>query len=204
MKPFVPAPAESRFLVTSSLRAARSVALVGVLLASVALTGCSQVTAVVEQILPERIGAHTLVVGECFNNTVSILASEDAVVDVPRENCTLDHDNEVIASIQLDATTFPGDDTLTLRGTADCLDEFEKFIGVPLAEAGTLMFAFFAPSAASWELGDREILCYAYDSAAQTAYSLEGKGAERAAATGPADGDTADGDTAEGEPEADS
>jgi hypothetical protein len=167
------------------------VAFVGVLLASVALTGCSQLTGVVEQVLPERIGAHTLVVGECFNNTVSILTSEDAVVDVPRENCTLDHDNEVIASIQSDATAFPGDDTLTLQGTAECLGEFEKFIGVPLAEAGTLMFDFFAPSAESWELGDREILCYVYDSAAKTAYSLEGKGAERAAAVEPVEGEPA-------------
>ncbi|MHA6668898.1 septum formation family protein [Homoserinimonas sp. A447] len=176
---------------TFSLRFARPVALVSVLLASVALTGCSQVSAVVEQVLPERIGAHTLVVGECFNNTVSILTAEDAVVDVPRENCTLDHDNEAIASIQLDAEKFPGDDTVTLQSTADCLVEFEKFIGVPLAEAGTLTFDFFAPSAASWKLGDREVLCYVYDSAAQTTYSLKGKGAERAAAVVPVEGEPA-------------
>jgi hypothetical protein len=175
------------------------VALVSALLASVALTGCSQMNAVVEQILPERIGAHTLVVGECFNNTVSILTAEDAIVDVPRENCTLDHDNEAIASIQLDGESFPGDDVVNLQGTDDCLAEFEKFIGVATADAGTLAYDFFTPTEASWKLGDREILCYVYDSANQTAYSLEGEGAERAAATEPADGESA-----EGEPAADS
>jgi len=165
--------------VTSPLRARRPALTLGALVAVVALTGCSQVSGVVEQILPERIGAHTLVVGECFNNTVRILTAEDAVVDVPRENCTLDHDNEVIASIQLEGEKFPGEDEVLLKGFEVCLPEFEEFIGVSFEEAGTLEYDFFVPSAASWKLGDREILCYVFDSAAQTAYSLEGQGAER-------------------------
>lgn len=167
-----------------SLHTARSALVAGVLLASVTLTGCSQASAVVAQIMPERTGAHTLVVGECFNNTVSISTVEDAVVDVPRENCTLDHDNEVIASIQLEDEVFPGDDAVIMQGFKSCLPEFEEFIGVGFEEAGTLEYDFFVPSAASWELGDREILCFVYDSAAQTAYTLEAKGAERAAAAG--------------------
>lgn len=161
---------------------ARAFALAGALTVSVVLAGCSQVSGVVEQILPERTGAHTLVVGECFNDTVSIPSDEEALVDVPRENCTLDHDNEVIASIELEATEFPGDEAVLLKGFENCLPEFEEFIGVGFEEAGTLEYDFFVPSAASWELGDREILCYAYDSAAQTAYTLEGAGAERVAA----------------------
>ncbi|MEX1079273.1 MAG: septum formation family protein [Homoserinimonas sp.] len=171
----------------SSVRASRALAL-GVLTASVALTGCSQLSGVVDQVLPERNDAHTLTVGDCFNTTVSISSDDDAVVDVPRENCTLDHDNEAIASIQLDGEAFPGDDAVMMEGFTSCLPAFEEFIGVPFEEAGTLGYNFFVPSAASWELGDREILCYAFDSAAQTAYSLEDKGAERVAeAAGEAD-----------------
>ncbi len=160
---------------------ARLSLLIGAVATSIALTGCSQVSAVVDQILPERIGAHTLVVGECFNNTVRILTGESELVDVPRENCTLEHDNEVIASIQLDEPKFPGDDALLLRGFEECLPEFEEFIGVGFEEAGTLEYDFFVPSEESWELGDREILCYAYDSAGPSTFSLEGQGAERAA-----------------------
>jgi hypothetical protein len=170
-----------------AVRTARSTLLLGALAATVALTGCSQVSGVVEQILPERNNAHTLLVGECFNNTVRILTAEEGIVNVPRENCTLDHDNEVIASIQLDAEKFPGEEEVNLEASEACLPEFEEFIGVSLEEAGTLAYDFFVPSAASWKLGDREILCYAYDSAAQTAYSLEGKGAERLAEAGGAD-----------------
>src|SRR5690554_5488459 len=96
-------------------RTVRATLLVGALVASVALTGCSQLNDVVEQILPERTGAHTLEVGDCFNTTVRILTAEEAVVDVPRENCTLEHDNEVIASIQLDDEEFPGDDEVILE-----------------------------------------------------------------------------------------
>lgn len=174
----------------SSLHSRRPAIVLAALLAAVALTGCSQVSAVVEQILPERNSAHTLVVGECFNDTVTILMSEDAVVDVPRENCTLAHDNEVIASIQLDGEIFPGDDTLTMQGFKSCLPQFEQFIGVGFEEAGTLEYDFFVPSATSWELGDREILCFVFDSAAQTAYTLAGQGAERAAGAENPEGET--------------
>ena len=173
---------------TTSRPAARLAFAVSLLVASVALTGCSQVSAIVDQILPERSGAHTLTVGECFNNTVAIPSAQDAVVDVPRENCTLAHDNEVIASIELEGEEFPGDDALMMQGWENCLPEFEAFIGVGFAEAGPLAYDFFVPSAISWQLGDREILCFAYDSTAQTAYTLEGAGTERAAAleaTGP-------------------
>ena len=139
---------------------------------------------VIDQLMPERNSAHTLVVGECFNNTVTIAAVEGELIDVPRENCTLEHDNEVIASIQLDGVLFPGDDSVIIQGFKSCLPEFEEFIGVGFEEAGTLEYDFFAPTEASWALGDREILCFVYDSTAQTAYSLEGQGAERAAVTG--------------------
>jgi hypothetical protein len=148
------------------------------LVASVALTGCSQLAPIVEQILPERSGAHTLLVGECFNDTVTMPTAPDAVVDVPRQNCTLHHDNEVIASIQLDGTKFPGDETASARGQEACLPEFETFIGIAFDQAGTFGYDYFVPTAASWELGDREILCFAFNSAAPTAYSLRGKGAE--------------------------
>ena len=167
---------------TTSRPAARLAFAVSLLVASVALTGCSQVSAIVDQILPERSGAHRLVVGDCFNNTVAIPSAQDAVVDVPRENCTLAHDNEVIASIELEGEDFPGDDALLIQGGENCLPEFEAFIGVGFAEAGPLAYDFFVPSAASWQLGDRELLCFVYDSTAQTAYTLAGSGAERATA----------------------
>lgn len=160
-------------------RSVRFASAVSLLVASVALTGCSQLTDIAAQIIPERSGVHTLVVGECFNNTVAIPTGQDTLVDVPRENCTLAHDNEVIASIQLDGESFPGDDVVSALGLEKCLPEFEKFIGVGFAEAGTLAYDYFVPTAVSWTMGDRELLCFVYDTAAQTAYSLEGAGAER-------------------------
>lgn len=150
----------------------------------------------IEQVLPDRASAHVLVVGECFNNTVTTTVVGDELVDVPRENCTLDHDNEVIASVQLDGEKFPGDDAMIMAGFENCLPEFEDFIGVGFEQAGTLAYDFFVPSADSWALGDREILCFIYDSAAQTAYTLKGAGAERAAAA-----ENPDAATPEEEPE---
>jgi hypothetical protein len=168
-------------------RAARLSWAAPLLVASVALTGCSQLAPIVEQILPERSGAHTLLVGECFNDTVTMPTAPDAVVDVPRQNCTLDHDNEVIASVQLDGESFPGDEAVAVRGQEACQPEFEAFIGVGFDQAGTLGYDFFVPTVASWELGDREILCFAFNSAGPTAYSLRDRGAE---APEPADATT--------------
>jgi hypothetical protein len=180
--------------VTSSPRAIRTFTpalIVAAVATAIALTGCSQVAGVVEQVLPERFNVHTLVVGDCFNDTERILTSEDQVVDVPRENCTLEHDNEVIASIELEQAKFPSDEAVELAGTEKCLPEFEEFIGVTAAEAGTLAYDSFVPSAASWKLGDREILCFVYDTAAPSVYSLKGIGAERLAT--PPEGTEAEG-----------
>lgn len=137
------------------------------------------------EILPERSGVHTLVTGDCFDNTERIVPNTEIPIDVPRANCTLAHDNEVITSIQLDDATYPGEDAAATRALEACLPEFESFIGASAAESGTFEYGYFAPSAASWKLGDREMLCYAYDSAAQTAYSLKGAGAKLAEAPAP-------------------
>ena len=157
----------------------------GIVAATLALTGCGQLSEIVGQVLPKRAGAHVLVVGECFNDTVTIVTAEDAIIDIPRENCTLAHDNEVIAAHSLSGEDFPGDERVAEEGSSACLGEFEQFIGVPAAEAGTLQYDFFAPTEASWALGDREVLCFAFDTAAQTAYSLRDQGAVRAAEPAP-------------------
>jgi hypothetical protein len=175
---------------TSPLTAVRWVLAVSLLTVSVALSGCSQVSAVVERILPERSGVHTLVVGECFNDAVTLPTAQDAVVDLPRENCTLKHDNEVIASIQLEGEKFPGDDAVVMQGFETCLPEFEAFIGAPFEQAGTLEYDFFVPSPSSWLLGDRELLCFVYDSAGQTAYTLEGARSDSVATPEPAEGES--------------
>gem|GEM_PF-634029 len=171
-----------------AIRTVRPALAVAAVATAMALTGCTQVAGVVEQILPERYNVHTLVVGECFNDTERILTSDEAVTDVPRENCTLEHDNEVIASIELTQDKFPGDEAVATMGTERCLPKFEEFIGVSAEEAGTLAYDSFEPSVESWELGDREILCFVYDTAAPSVYSLKGKGAERL--TAPPEGES--------------
>lgn len=152
----------------------------GATISTLALSGCAQIEGFVGNVIPERSGVHTLEVGDCFNNPVTIAADAETPVDLPRENCTLPHDNEVIYSATMTDASYPGQDTAYLHGLQTCLPEFEKFIGVPFDQAATLAYDAFVPSEASWVLGDREVLCFAYDSAAQTEYSLDGVGAERA------------------------
>jgi len=165
-----------------------TVRVLAVAAACIMLSGCAQVSGLVGDMIPDRPEAHVLEVGDCFNNTVTMDPQAGELVDVPRENCTLAHDNEVIATVDLDGEKFPGEEKLLLKGYEVCLPEFEKFIGVTFDEAGTLAYDFFTPTEASWELGDREVLCYVFDSDQQTEYSLKGVGAERLAEPDAEDG----------------
>lgn len=165
---------------TRSRSAVRSATAFCVLCASFLLAGCSTLNGFVEDLLPLPASVHVLIPGECFDNPTTLPTSGDNVpVDLPRANCTLDHDNEVITSVPMLDENYPGDDETTIRSFTSCLPEFESFIGVGFDEAGTLEYGFFHPSEESWQLGDREILCFGFDTAAQTAYSLERAGAER-------------------------
>lgn len=165
---------------TRSRAAVRSATAFCVLCASVLLAGCSTLIGYVDEVLPQPASVHVLIPGECFDNPTTLPTSGDGVpVDLPRANCTLDHDNEVISSVPILDEGYPGDDETTILSFKSCLPEFESFIGVDFEAAGTLEYGFFHPSKESWKLGDREILCFVFDTAAQTAYSLEHAGAER-------------------------
>lgn len=143
------------------------------------VSGCATLGGVIGDVLPDQTEAHVLVVGDCFNNTVSLAAGDSEMADVPRENCTLAHDNEVYESFTLTGTAFPGDEKLATSGTEKCQPAFEQFAGVPAEDAGTLKYAFFVPTAESWKLGDREVICYAFDSEQQTEYTLRDEGSKR-------------------------
>lgn len=56
------------------------------------------------------------------------------------------------------AVAFPGDEALAELGIAACQAQFEGFVGSAW-DASALEVRFFLPTSASWEMGDREILC---------------------------------------------
>jgi hypothetical protein len=65
----------------------------------------------------------------------------------------------VLESPEPDGASFPGSDVLFDRALVDCLEPFEAYVGVEY-EASALYYEALIPTEGSWDLGDRESICY--------------------------------------------
>jgi hypothetical protein len=114
----------------------------------------------------------TLDVGTCFDDPASFAE----VTDVPVVACADPHDNEVIAVFTLSEPAFPGEDVVNARAGEGCVAAFEPYVGIAYAES-IFDVGWFAPSADSWAIGDREVICFAFDlTGAETVGSISGTG----------------------------
>jgi hypothetical protein len=104
--------------------------------------------------------ALALEVGDCFDDPDEF----DEVGAVPIVDCADPHANEVYALFDHGGPddAYPGEDALQQAAAVGCLEEFEPFIGweYPTSE---IDFGAFWPSEATWDDGDREIVCFAYE-----------------------------------------
>ena len=100
----------------------------------------------------------TLDVGTCFDDPPSFAD----VTDVPVVSCDEPHDNEVIGLLELGGSTYPGNEVVGARAEEGCIDAFEPYVGIAYAES-IYDVGWFAPTADSWSIGDREVLCFAFD-----------------------------------------
>lgn len=123
----------------------RALAILLAAVAGIALAGCSNV--------------FTLVVGDCFNGDY-----EGGVSAVTFVDCAEPHESEVYASIMMDDGDFPGKDAVLAQADTDCRAEYGSFVGLSWEES-VLDFGILFPSAESWALSDREILCIINDPA---------------------------------------
>jgi len=100
----------------------------------------------------------TLDVGTCFNDPESFAE----VDDVPIVDCGEPHDNEVIANQDLTGSDFPGQEQVDNRASQICFDSFSAYVGISYEES-IYEIGWLAPSDESWDVGDREVICFAYD-----------------------------------------
>ena len=93
--------------------------------------------------------------GQCFDGSVE--GSVTSVKDVP---CDQPHDHEVYAVFQYQAqgNDYPGQEAVGAYGEEECIRRFEEFVGVE-PEQSIATFATLWPSAETWALGDRAIVC---------------------------------------------
>lgn len=113
-----------------------------------------------------------LEIGTCFDDPASFAE----VTDVPVVACADPHDNEVIALLTVDGPSFPGEDVVNARAGEGCIAAFDPYVGIAYAES-VYEVGWFAPSADSWAIGDREVICFAFDlTGAETVGSISGVG----------------------------
>lgn len=117
-----------------------------------------------------------LQVGDCFNSAAAGNTAEIAEVEaVP---CGELHEYEVYRIDRLEegaGVSFPGDDAIFERAALHCFDAFQGFVGSPYADS-IIDVTVLSPTRDSWERGDREYVCVAFDLSGSVRGSLKGAG----------------------------
>jgi hypothetical protein len=157
----------------------RTVAILAVGAASLALAGCSLLgnvggdtgtdTSTGTSDGGDTTDVFTIKVGDCLNDG----GATGEVSEVPVVDCAEAHDSEAYASIIMDDGAFPGDTAVEDQAVSECTTEFDSFVGLDY-QSSTLDFAYYYPTEASWGNGDREILCRIVDPAGKVTGSLAG------------------------------
>ena len=143
------------------------------------LTGCSVITQITDAAQGKK-DVFSIRTGDCTIEDASQTAEVTSVRAIP---CDQAHDNEVYLIWELDGDefpadmAFPGDEVVVAAAEAGCTSSFETWIGAPYEETSLDYFPYL-PGEESWELGDREVVCLAFDMNGQVTGSLEGKGPE--------------------------
>lgn len=97
-------------------------------------------------------------VGTCFDDPETF----DEVDDVPVVDCSEPHDNEVIANEDLAGNDYPGEEQVESSASQICYDNFSDYVGISYEES-VYDIGWLFPTEESWAIGDREVICFAYD-----------------------------------------
>ena len=99
-----------------------------------------------------------LKIGQCFDDPDDF----GAVSDVEIVDCDSPHDNEVYALFDMPDGSFPGVSVTEGAAQDGCYDAFAPYVGSDYASS-VLALTWLVPTSVSWEAGDREVVCVAYD-----------------------------------------
>ncbi|HEY7736280.1 MAG TPA: septum formation family protein [Candidatus Limnocylindrales bacterium] len=108
--------------------------------------------------------AADLGVGDCFDQPPALL---EEIEDVQHHPCTESHDAEVFHVFNHSAATdasYPSDDAWGEIVFPNCSGPFAAYTGQSPQIEGELSWSMFTPTAAGWDLGDREVICFLYRS----------------------------------------
>ncbi|MFH8607998.1 DUF4190 domain-containing protein [Streptomyces sp. NPDC018029] len=104
-------------------------------------------------------GAFPVDKGGCFDAPDGKLDSMRYAFQVDEVPCAGRHDGEVFASFRVSDTSYPGDDALVDRATAECTDLQWSYVQDSWTDFGDAELYYFVPDRTTWRQGDRHITC---------------------------------------------
>jgi hypothetical protein len=95
-------------------------------------------------------------VGVCLQFDDSVGAEVSGLPEVP---CEDEHSHEIFAVVVSQASVYPGFEALETTAQAECLGEFEGYVGISAFDSD-LFYSWLVPTLTSWDReDDREIIC---------------------------------------------
>ncbi|MEG9227128.1 septum formation family protein [Aeromicrobium sp. Sec7.5] len=159
----------------------RLLTLTAIAVAGLILSACSDTTTETERDesgeVTERnddASVFEIQVGDCYNFPDDSATSSE-VETLSAVPCADPHQAEAYHEVELEGDEFPGTPAVEEQADAECLAEFETFVGAAY-DTSTLEFTYLAPTEASWDqLDDRLVSCLIVDPAnPEVTGSLEG------------------------------
>jgi hypothetical protein len=121
--------------------------------------------------IPVETSPFDLEVGDCLADRLE----GDSVSTVGVLPCEQEHAQEVYALELMDDGSFPGEDAVKTEASDVCRSAFEDFVDIDYDDS-KYYFNTLYPTSDSWDQGDREIVCLAYDPDGPLTGSVEGAG----------------------------
>jgi len=107
----------------------------------------------------ETISVFDLSTGQCFDAPDADIIEEVELID-----CASPHTYEIYAAINHSAgpnDAYPGDEEIAAFAEDECRTAFEPFVGLDY-DSSELFIFYLHPTADTWRIGDREVLCTVY------------------------------------------
>lgn len=102
------------------------------------------------------VRVETLKTGDCVND----LQETDSLRKLPAINCAQPHQGEVVGEFNVTGSTFPGDTAIAKQAKDRCFEILDAY-SPSTKDDQSIGLYYVHPTQASWNQGDRQVLCIA-------------------------------------------
>lgn len=146
--------------------------------ATTALGGAGATTTTIAVPTTEATPLTDLATGDCVTGAPFSGDPADLATDAEVTDCAGTHDGEVVGVITYTEgpdAAYPGEDEVAAFAQDRCGTAFEDYVGVPYGSSSLSMVSLW-PTEDSWDGGDREAVCVAFEPDGPLTASVAGRG----------------------------